>query len=252
LHTDVQGQMDLPIDPDVRIYLISGSGHLGAQPPTPGIGKTPRNPLRHRPPVLRALLVAMDRWVSEDRQPPASRYPRIDDGTLVSFEQFREAFPAIPGINSPQDCYQPLRLDFGPRWHSQGIADTVPPTVTGTYQALVPMVDQDGNELAGIRLPEVAVPLATFTGWSLRAEPYGATGMLAGLDGSYLEFPWTDQQRQSSADPRRSVMQRYPTQAQYLHGVTQQALKLHQDGYLLADDALDLIRTAAERDLGAR
>lgn len=252
LHTDVQGQRDLPIDPDVRIYLISGSGHLGAQPPTPGIGQTPRNPLRHRPPVLRALLVAMDRWVSEDRQPPDSRYPRIDDGTLVAVEQFREAFPAIPGIDLPQDCYQPLRLDFGPRWHSAGIADTVPPKVTGTYQALVPMVDEDGNELAGIRLPEVAVPLATFTGWSLRAEPYGAAGMLAGLDGSYLEFPWTDAQRQSSSDPRRSVMQRYPTHAQYLHQVAQQALQLHQDGYLLAEDALDLIRAAAERDLWNR
>jgi hypothetical protein len=233
----------------VRIYLISGSGHLGAQPPTPGIGQTPRNPLRHRPPVLRALLAALDRWVSEDRQPPESRYPRIDDGTLVSVERFREAFPAIPGIQLPGDCYHPLRLDFGPRWRRHGIADTVPPAVGASYRALVPMVDQDGNELAGIRLPDVAVPLATYTGWSLRAEPYGAPGMLAGLDGSYLEFPQTDPQRQAASDPRPSIQQRYPSRADYLSRITQHALELQQDGYLLAEDALELIRTAAQRDL---
>ena len=249
LHTDVAGQVDLPVDPLVRIYLIAGSGHLGAQPPTPGIGRTPRNPLWHRPPVLRALLAALDGWVTEDRPPPESRYPRIDDGTLVPVERFREAFPSIPGLDLPQACYHPLRLDFGPRWHGEGIADTVPPAVGAPYRALVPMVDDDGNELAGIRLPDVAVPVATYTGWSLRAEAHGAQEMLAALDGSYLEFPRTAQQRRAASDPRPAVTERYATRGEYVQRVVQQAIELQQGGYLLAEDALRLIRTAAERDL---
>ena len=249
LHTDAAGREDAPLDPRVRIYLIAGSGHLGAQPPTPGIGQTPRNPLRHRPPVLRALLVALDRWVTEGREPPESRYPRIDEGTLVPVERFREAFPAIPGVETPSTCYQPPRLDFGPRWEGEGIADTVPPEVGEPYGSLVPMVDRDGNELAGIRLPDVAVPLATYTGWSLRAAGHGAEGLLAGLDGSYLEFPQTDQQRAATSDPRPSVLERYPSRAEYLARVTEAAMELEREGYLLAEDALDLIRAAAERDL---
>ena len=248
LHTDVTGQEDLPIDPQVRIYLIAGSGHLGAQPPTPGIGQTPRNPLRHRPPVLRALLVAMDRWVTEDHPPPASRYPRIDDGTLVPVETFREAFPSIPGVAVPERCYHPLRLDFGPRW-GEGIADTVPPAVGEPYRALVPMVDEDGNELAGIRLPDVAVPLATYTGWSLRAAEYGAEGMLAALDGSYLKFPLSAEQREQTSDPRPAVRERYPSRGYYLSRIVEAALELQQQGYLLADDALELVRAAAQREL---
>jgi len=115
----------------------------------------------HRGPVLRALLTAMDDWVTKNAKPPASRYPRIDDGTLVDLETFREQFPKIEGVDLPKAYHQPLALDPGPHWHTDGIADIVPPKVRGTYRTLVPAVDSDGNELAGIRLPEVAVPLGT-------------------------------------------------------------------------------------------
>jgi hypothetical protein len=248
LHTDVAGEEDLPIDPSVRIYLIAGSGHLGAQPPTPGIGRTPRNPLRHRGPVLRALLVALDRWVTEGREPPESRHPRIGDGTLVSVERFREAFPDIPGVEKPGARYQPFRLDFGARWN-EGIADKAPPVAGEPYRALVPMVDDDGNELGGIRLPDVAAPLATFTGWSLRAEAHGAEGMLADLDGSYLRFPHTSEEQAEASDPRPAVLDRYPGRGAYLRRVVEAAMGLEREGYLLAEDALELIRAAAERDL---
>ena len=247
LHTDVMGEEDLEVDPSVRIYLIAGSQHLGATEPTPGIGQTPRNPLYHRPPVFRALLVAMDQWVTEGEEPPPSQYPRIDDGTLVTVETFNEAFPDIPDVNAPEVLYEPFRLNPGPRW-DEGIADIVPPETGEPFRTLVPMVDEDGNEIAGIRLPDIAAPLGTYTGWNLRAPEHGAEGMLAGLDGSYLEFPRTPEEREETGDPRPSIHERYPTRAEYLNEITEQAMQLQEEGFLLAEDALEMIRQAAERD----
>jgi hypothetical protein len=249
LHTDVEGERDVAIDPNVRIYLVAGAQHLGGGPPTRGICQNPRNILDDRPPILRALLVAMDRWVGENQEPPPSRYPRIEDGTLVPVETFRSAFPAIPGVNTPSQCYTPSRLDFGPQWEEHGVADIVPPRVGQPYRTLVPQVDADGNELAGIRLPDVAVPLGTFTGWNLRAAEYGAEGQLSGLDGSYLAFARTAEERRQMSDPRPAVHERYPTRAAYLTQYLKAVLQLQQEGFLIPEDALKLLRTAAERDL---
>jgi hypothetical protein len=249
LHTDVEGKRDIEVDPNVRIYLASGAQHLGTGPHTRGIGQQPRNVLDDRPPILRALLVAMDEWVGEDREPPESRYPRIDDGTLVPVETFHETFPEIPGVNRPMECYAPLRLDFGPRWETERIADVVPPKTGRPYRTLVPQVDADGNELAGIRLPDVAVPLGTFTGWNLRSAEYGAEGMLAGLEGMYLPFAVTRDEREQAGDPRPSVLERYPTRADYLQRYVEATLQLERDRLLLPEDAVQLIRTARDRDL---
>ena len=246
LHTSVDGERDLAVDANVRIYLIAGSQHLGATPATPGIGQTPRNPLYHRPPIFRALLAALDRWVSEDEAPPESRYPRIDEGTLVTLETFNAAFPAIPGVTAPKVVYRPLRLDLGPRWHREGVADLLPPETGEPFTTLVPMVDSDGNETAGIRLPDIAVPVGTHTGWSLRAAAHGAEKMLAGLDGSFLGFPHTGEDREQTGDPRPSILERYPTRADYLSKITEAAMALQQEGFLLAEDALEMIRRAGE------
>lgn len=245
LHTDHKGEKDLPLDPKVRIYSIAGASHLGAGPTDRGICQNPRSPLRHRGPVLRALLVAMDEWVTNGEAPPPSRYPRIDDGTLVDLETFRKQFPAIPGVDLPTALYQPLRLDPGPRWHTEGIADKVPPETGAPYRTLVPAVDADGNEIAGIRLPEVAVPLATYMGWNLRAEEFGDGGALAGLHGSYLEFPGGE----DADDPRTAVRVRYPNREAYLARYSEAVLNLWKQGYLLEEDAMSMIGEAAARDL---
>ena len=249
LHTDVTGKRDLVLDPNVRIYSIAGTQHLGGGPTDRGICQHPRNPLRHRGPVLRALLVAMDRWVTADEPPPPSRYPRIADGTLVDLATFRTQFPQIPGVGLPEQLYQPLRLDPGPSWHTDGIATTVPPTVGPAYQTLVPAVDQDGNELAGIRLPDVEVPLATYMGWNLRAQQYGAGGVLAGLHGSYIELAKTLDERRKSKDPRLSIHERYPTREAYLTRYADAVLDLREDRFLLEEDALELLKQAAARKL---
>jgi hypothetical protein len=247
LHTDLEGKKDVGLDPQVRLYCIAGAQHVGGGPTDRGICQNPRNPLNDRPPVLRALLVALDRWVSSDRKPPESRYPRISDGTLMDLETFRKTFPRIPGVQVPAVNYVPNRLDFGPRWLTEGIADCVPPQVGPPYRTLVPAVDTDGNEVAGIRLPEVAVPLATYTGWNLRAAAYGAEGMLAPYHGSYLTFPRTRAERLERGDPRLSVRERYPTRDVYLAQMTEATLRLLENGYLLAEDAQVILKTFAKQ-----
>ncbi|MHC4403727.1 MAG: alpha/beta hydrolase domain-containing protein [Planctomycetota bacterium] len=249
LHTDVESKRDLELDPSVRIYLVAGAQHLGAGPADKGICQNPRNVLDDRPPVLRAMLVSLDRWVGEGQPPPASRYPRISDGTLVDLATFGKSFPKIPGVTLPKGYYQPLRLDLGPRWATAGIADVVPPELGPPYRTLVPAVDADGNEIAGIRLPDVSVPLGTYTGWNLRARPYGAEGMLAGLHGSYLPFARTRKQRSRENDPRRCVFERYPTREVYLARMTEAALQLQKEGFLLEADVVEILNTAEARRL---
>jgi len=249
LHTDVEGKKDVALDPNVRLYCVAGAQHLGGGPTDRGTCQNPRNPLDDRPPVLRALLVALDQWVTSGKKPPASRYPRIADRTLVDLETFRKAFPRIPGVQTPGVRYEPFRLDFGPRWLTEGIADCVPPRIGPAYCTLVPAVDADGNEAAGIRLPDVAVPLATYTGWNLRAASCGAEGMLAPYNGSYLPFARTREERLKSGDPRPSILERYPTRDTYLARVAQAAVQLRDDGLLLDEDAVAILRKAAKKPL---
>ncbi len=244
LHTDVEGTRDVPLDPNVRIYVIAGTAHNSM---TGGLYQSLVNRTGKRP-VLRALLVALDRWVNTGKKLPESRYPSISDGTMVDLSTFRQAFPSVPGVATPGSFYAPLRLDPGPRWRSEGIADQVPPKVGTPYRTLVPMVDADGNEIAGVRLPDVSVAVATLTGWNLRSPEWGAGGMLTRWMGSYLEFPRTRAERKRTGDPRPSILERYPSREAYVAKYTEAALELQQEGFLLSEDVLALVRAAAKRD----
>ncbi len=244
IHTDVEGIHDIDPDPNVRVYLIAGAPHTTL---VGGHYDNPPNRLSHAP-VVRALLVALDRWIAEGKEPPPNRFPRIDDGTLVDLATFRESFPAIPGVRTPSVVYEPLRLDLGPRWKSEGISDVVPPRAGEPYRTLVPAVDEDGNELAGVRLPEVAVPVSTRTGWNLRAEAWGADGMLTRWMGSVFEFPLTRAVGEASGDPRRSIRVRYPSREAYLSQVRAVVRELQEEEFLLPADAEGLIREAEGRE----
>lgn len=250
LHTDVEGKRDLEPDPDVRIYLIAGSQHLDGSDDieAKGSARHPLNPIKHRGPVLRALLSALDLWIREGVEPPANRYPRIDDGTLVDPATFRPQFPAIPGVEAPAQAYRPLRLDPGPRWESEGIADEVPPKTGDAYATLVPAVDADGNERAGILLPEIAAPLGTATGWNLRDDTYGDGGALAGLPGAWFPFAKTKAEREAKGDPRPSLEERYGDRGGYLEAVAESLLEGRAGGYLLDEDVTRLLERAAAVD----
>jgi hypothetical protein len=246
LHTDVEGKRDVEPDPSVRIYFFTGGQHGNTASMEKGIYENPRNVIDHRP-LLRALLAALDRWVSEGTEPPPSRFPRIADGTLVDLQAYRSGFPRVPGVRVPEHLFEPLRLDLGPRWKTAGIADVVPPRPGAPYRTLVPAVDADGNERAGIRLPDVAVPWAAFCGWNTRASSAGAEGRLARWAGSTLPFARTAAERAASGDPRPSIRERYPTRADYLARIQAAALDLEKEGFLLEEDVVRILRIAAER-----
>lgn len=226
LHTDVEGKRDAEIDPNVRIYLVAGRAHVDAR-----IGI-----------IGRALLTALDQWVTYGVDPPESQVPKISDGTLVNLAAVRQVFPNIPGAALPESFYHPYRLDMGPRWHTEGIADNAPPKAGPRYVCLVPQIDQDGNELAGIRLPEIAVPVATFTGWTLRSPSFSRT--LGRNTGTVWPFPGSAVEREKTGDPRPSIAERYPSGTDFLAKATRHLFELRRQRFLLDEDLGFLLKQA--------
>jgi hypothetical protein len=247
IHTDVRGERDAELPANTRIYFISGAPHIVTPfPPVTKrsgtlVGQALQNPLDDKP-VVRALFRAMDHWVTGDVTPPASRYPKIADGTLVPRE--RGGWPAIPGYRFPPPQLITYRLDFGPDW-AKGIVGNEPPKIGTPFVVRVPAVDADGNDRAGVRVPELDVPLATHFGWNYRDASIGAPEHLAGEIGSYIPFARTRAEREQSGDPRVSIEERYPDKQAYLSKISASANELVTQRYLLARDLPDLFARAA-------
>jgi hypothetical protein len=237
VHTDPLGQNDARIPANVRIYAFGGTQHGPARnPPTRGIADNLLNPADYRP-LLRALLDALDAWVRDGTEPPASVYPRLERGSLRDWRQAGTGFPSLPGVRYPEVIQQPPVLDFGPDFAANGRISVEPPRLLGHHPVLVPGCNPDGNEF-GVLLPlEVAVPLATYTGWNLRRRDAGAEGMLAALSGSYIPFPRTEAERKAGGDPRESVEKRYGSFAEYRRRWEKEAASLVRHRYLLKEDA---------------
>ncbi len=238
IHTDVTGTRDVPPPPTSRIYFIASAPHIvGAFPPAPYgdadfAGRASMNTLVYTP-VIRALFRSLDRWITEGVEPPRSRYPTLVDGTLTAVD--KSGWPAIPGYTRPQSPMTTYRLDFGPEW-SKGIVTKEPPGIGKPFIGRVPAVDEAGNDVAGIRLPEIAVPLATQTGWNYRKAEIGAPDRLASEIGSYLPLPRTREERERTGDGRKSIAERYAGLEDYLGRIALAAVGLVRDGFLLAED----------------
>jgi hypothetical protein len=242
LHTDVTGTRDAAVDERARIYFITGGQH-GIAAARDRVYEYPPNPLDHSPP-LRALLLALDRWATTGAAPPDSVYPRIDRGELVTVAAYDSRFPKIPGVRVAGRSLLPSRLDFGPRFKADGIIDLQPPAFGAPYVTLVPDADADGNDKAGIRLPDVAVPLGTYTGWNLRPSRMGAPDQLARWSGSFFAFAGTEEERRRSGDPRPSIAARYASKGEYVSRVAAAADALERRGFLLPEDARAIVERA--------
>ena len=259
LHSFPNGK-DLPRDPEnVRFYLLSSVEHTvgGAPPRSAGSCQQFRNSTNPNP-VLRALFVALDQWVTQGVEPPKSQVPGpghraysipLDNG--VGFvPQDALGWPNIPGVTYSGLITVRHLFDFGARF-DEGIMDTNPPDFSGpVYPSYVSKVDHDGNDVAGIRLPDVAAPIATTSGWGLRAEAFGGSpfdGCEA--SGQWIPFPTTKAARLASGDPRKSLEERYKNHAGYVKEVAKEARKLEQRRLLLPADVQRYIDAAEASDV---
>ena len=242
IHISADGEQDVPISDQVRIYHFTGLQHYSVPfPPEKGtgdeLGQQPQSPLPMRY-FWRSMIANMDAWVHSDTLPPASNYPRIADGNLVTLEKY--AWPAIPGVNRPHEASQAYRLDFGPNWQ-QGILSIQPPKVGPAFPVLVPQVNEDGNERDGVRLPEITVPLATYAGWNLRDPSIGAPDQRVSFEASYLPFPRTAAEREKTGDPRKSIAERYASREDYLTQYKKAVDDLVQQRWILPEDRAALL-----------
>ena len=242
--TDPTGTKDLPDSPFTRIYFMSsmqhGTGPTGAK----GACQQLQNPLDSQA-VQRALFTAMDKWVTAGTPPPASQYPKLSDGTLVKPDQDSTGFPHIPGVAYTGFKTTRYLLNYGPDFYQSGIPTINPPQFSAPYQdnpangpiypSFVPKTDADGNDVAGVRLPEVQVPLGTYTGWALRAGPQAGDGCEGA--GQYIPFANTKAERLASGDPRLSLEERYPDVGTYSAMLHDAINRLQRAGFLLPFDA---------------
>ena len=140
-------------------------------------------------------------------------------------------FPEIAGIGDP-------RIIEGPGQVINGKFSALP--------FLVPQVDADGNELAGIRVAEVAVPLATTTGWNFRAERIGNPTTIYALLGSYVPLARTRAEREARRDPRPSIEERYTGRDDYLQRIRAAATALVKERFILEQDVEDVVQRATK------
>jgi hypothetical protein len=236
VHTNPAGTADVALPDNVRVYFIAGTQHSPSRfPPVASNGQQDDNPVDYWW-TMRALLLAMHKWVKDGSAPPPSLYPRLQNGTLIAAASV--AFPAIPGVASPRTLTAGVRV--ANRWLRDGGGEGAP------LPLLVPAVDEDGNERAGIRLPDVAVPLATYTGWNFRKPAIGSPGELVSLLGSSIAFPATRAAREAANDPRRSIEERYRSRDEYLARAEQVFDDLVLKGYLLYDDGPRILQRATD------
>ncbi len=242
VHTDPRGN-DLPAHDNVRVYLLSSLQHNDAAAALEGgAPRYPQNPLPANP-VLRALLSALDEWVTDGVPPPESRVPTRSGGRLITGGAFRSGFPAVPAFVCPEPhVLHPIHRGAS---FAQGVITREPPLEDKTheYAVLVPSVDADGNESAGVRVPEVAVPLATYLGWNVRRD----SEVMAGIVGSTLPFAGTEEARAAQGDPRPSIEARYRSRETYLDAVRAAAAALREQRLLPAEDVARCVAAAGSR-----
>jgi len=270
LHTRPDGSADLRDSRFTRNFFMSSMQHGTGTATNRGACQQFGNPLNSAP-VQRALFLALDAWADDGRSPPASRVPRLDDGTLVlpadtGFPtNIPDPFVGNEGTPTGKVTYTGLKtsrylFNFGPGFYDAsnpatfGIPTIFPPVITPplmplmtdaavpimsvngpVYPSFVPKTDQDGNDIAGLRLPDVTVPLATYTGWGLRRGAQADDGCES--TGQYIPFAKTNADSQASGDPRRSIEERYASFDNYYNRVRRAVDNMVKDRLMLCEDA---------------
>jgi hypothetical protein len=249
--TDSYGTRDLKIPENVRIYLFSGTQHSPGSIADQMSGFSQN--YNSYAPYHRALIIALEMWITEGKDPPAACYPTIASGNLVSPDKSVIGWPDIPGVPYNGKVNELPLLDYGAEYdfrNVSGILTREPPMVRSDkpYKTLVPKVDIDGNEIAGIRSVNIRVPLGTYTGWALRKEGFGG-GDLSSLNGMFIPFKNTRKERLEAKDRRLSLQERYGSHEKYVGAVRKAAEELVKEGFLLPEDAEVEIRNAEKSNV---
>ena len=237
VHTDTQGN-DLLQPENVRIYCWGSSQHF-ADPLLKSFSNENcqnfTNSVRTSM-FFRAMLTRMEMWARDGVSPPPNLFPLRKNGTLLTGEEWRKRFPKIPGIMTPNGPAKLPLLDFGPNF-SKGLITKEPPEIIDEagYTVMVPSVDHDGNDIGCLRAPMVEVPLATYTGWNIRVRGQGH-GAMYQFSGSTIPFPETQDEKFTTNDPRRSILERYRDRNHYVDLILKSAKLLEEEGFLLGED----------------
>ena len=242
-HMTPDGAADVALPDNVRSWLFCGTQHAPANLPisdtnadTGARGTQALNYVDYRP-LMRAALHHLDQWVTHNIEPPANGYPNLADGSAVGAGELVDWFGSLPGVEFPRHQKAIRKLDFGP---DRAVPTVIPPTVGDSYPMLVSAVDVDGNEVGGIRLPAIEVPLATYAGWNVRHADIGGTGQVLAAGGTVagcaIPFAITRAERLASGDPRPSIEERYGSREEYVERVRACAESLVESGYALAED----------------
>ncbi len=223
MHTSLDGKADAPLGPTSRLYVMAGGNHgPGSFPPKPSNTTRYLNNANDWGWFSRGLLLAFQSWLVDGKEPPASVYPTVARKELVPLAEV--SFPKWPGVKTPTRLHDVHRLDFGPDFRTRGIVTFEPPRMGPPFAILVPQVDADGNDMAGLKTPQVAVPLAVHTGWNLRNPAIGSPEELFSMVGSYFPFA------------KDKVVSRYGNKQAYLGKMRSEAQRLIGAGYLLERD----------------
>ncbi|MCC7369312.1 MAG: hypothetical protein IT306_12860 [Chloroflexi bacterium] len=253
IHTDIGATRDVTAPPEVRQYLFAGTQHGPGSVPLQRVnaadgatGVHGFNAVDYTP-LTRAALLNLDRWVSDGVEPPLTLVPRVADGTAVPIQTVIDQFAAVPSATVPEadKVLAVYRADLGGQT-GQGIA-TLPARMGERYANVVSALDADLNETGGIRLPDLTVPVASYTGWNPRDPATGGVGQILSMQGSTLPFPATRADRERTGDPRPSIEERYGGRDDYLSRVRAAAEALVARRYVLAEDVEHVVTAAAAR-----
>ncbi len=236
---------DAPLAATSRLYFLAGTPHAaGALPLIRDQTFQHFANFAQQRWAQRALLLDLDAWTRNESEPPASQYPSISRGELVAREDVH--FPAAPSFPFVSYMPQVWRMDYGSRYATTKVITKEPPQLGAPYRVLVPQVNADGNDVSGIRLPEVAVPLGTYTGWNMTVPPLSGLlsdlGYLSGLVGGFEPFALTKEQREKNGDARLSIAERYAGRQDYLDRVKQAVEDLVRQRFMRVEDVSAVLR----------
>lgn len=252
-HVRLADLTDLELPSNVRRYLFSSTQHgpgeasLSARSHFGSHGANTFNAIDYRP-LYRAALTRLYEWVSDDDAPPPSRYPRRDDGTAVHRHELLERLSMQSILTLPSEpsltALYPLSLGAN---EANGVGEYPANVIGDAYPGLVSDIDDDGNEIAGVPMPDVTVALGSHTGFNPRHPDSGGAGQLLEYLGSTVPFALNESARDQGHDPRPSIAARYHERETYLRQVAAAAQALAQDRYLLDEDIDTCVAIAAAR-----